>query len=349
MQTLEKSAKEWANFLPAIAPFFVLLVGMWLIQQVNITDIKILPPDFKTEKIAGNEGLARYWVALSLLIFVVVSVGASAFAANAVWKTAKDKTRRWGFAVTISGLIVLSLIVVGVMEPSPFYEYLGSGVFDNTLKKYPGTPNTLRTLERFIDIGNVVGILAAAFLAAAVCVLVPDKSKTLTAANPDDQEASSDNQKAIDDAAVEIAQQIHLLKNLLGAATLVLLTGLIHMKAWREWPLAYWLDAVQPSAVAFSNLVNATITFQAGHFVCILAAIFLPIAFRLRTESIHLAILEHGELVTKVHETWLSNKGLTLSTSEIVQRAIAIASPFLVPTATEATVLLKPLLENMFG
>ena len=333
---------KWMIFLPAIAPFLVLLAGMSLIDQVNLTDILITPPEFDAKAIAGKEGLSRYWVALSLLILVVVSVGASAFAANAVWKTTADTSRRWGFACTILSLILLSYIVVNVTETGYFYEYLGVGLFENTLGIYSETPNTLSTLKLFIDIGNLAGLLGAAFLAAAVCVLVPDKSRALASVDSVDQ-------ATIDDAATQIARQIRLLKRLLGAATLVLLSGLIHMKAWREWPLAYWSDTDQNSAGAFGDLVDATITFQAGHFVCILAAVFLPIAFRLKSESIRLAILAHGEPVSTVHETWLSNKGLTLSTSEIMQRAIAIASPFLIPAATESPALLKSFLDLISG
>jgi hypothetical protein len=330
----------WADFLPAVAPFVVFLGGLWLIQQVNAIGIPIPPPDFKAGDIAGREGLARYWVALSLLILVVVGIGASVFAAVTAWEAATDRPRRWRFAATVIGLIILSVVVVKVLAPGYFYEYLGSGLFAGTLKKYPGTPNALTTLELFIDIGNAVGLLAAASLAAAVCVLVPDKARAIGANAVKDQ-------RAIDAATVEIAKHIRLLKHLLGAATLVLLAALVHMKAWREWPLAFWMNPKDASAVAFGNLVSATITYQAGHFVCILAAIFLPVAFRLKGEGIRLSVLEHGERVSGAHETWLSNKGLSLSTSEIVQRAIAIVAPFLVPAAAEAVALLKPVLEKM--
>ena len=149
------------------------------------------------------------------------------------------------------------------------------------------------------------------------------------------------DQSDIDAAAVQIANQIRILKQLLVAASLVMLAGLIHMKAWREWPLAFWVNDKAESAVAFSKIVDASITFQAGHFLFILAAIFLPISYRLRTAALHLAVLEHGPVVGSAHETWLGNKGLSLSTKEIIQRAITIASPFLVPAAAESVVLVQ--------
>ncbi|MBT5940397.1 MAG: hypothetical protein HN731_19955 [Rhodospirillaceae bacterium] len=330
----------WGNFLPVLAPVLVLVVGFGLMSWVNVSGLPIDAPksEFKSATIIGQESVARYWTGLTLLLMVVVSIGAGLYAMVFAWNASSDESSRGRFIVTLGLLIAVVLFAIFGLDDTSFYEYLSLKVFSGTLGAYPGEPNRLLMLDHIIDLGNTVPPIAAAILATAVCTLVPDKANALKL-------DASGNQQARDEAAAQIALQIVLLKRYLGAASLVLLIGLTHMKAWRDWPLAFWPNATDKSAIAFQQLVDASISYQAVHFVCILAAIFLPIAYRLKTQSMRLAVLEHGEQIGSSHATWLSNKGLSLNTAEITQRAIAIISPFLVPAAGPAVEILKKIPE----
>jgi hypothetical protein len=284
-------------------------------------DIPIAIPEWQPAAVAGAEATARLWAATTLLVLSVVAIGAVLVAASIMYR----HLERGALGIVIAAIVAaVAIVALEISGPSPLYRDLGEGVFAKTIGSYPKAGIGLEAVDIMIRWANLFGTAAAAFLAVAVSALVPGpvpdlSGKTLVEAR-----------EAIDAAVRKLATKVRDMKYLLLSAAFVLFAAIVHMKAWRDWPLAFFPEKDAGGRKAYEALAGATVTYDAFHFVLILAAIFLPVAYWLRGAGHAIAALDPTiGRDSAAQERWLSANGIALPVGEQVQRVIAIVSPFL--------------------
>ena len=316
---VKKSAMVW----PILPPFIMLAAGFILFPGIMYPGSLTAAPKWEAASILAAESSSRYWTATTLLILAAVCAAAIILSSMVIWRRLGKEEGCKGF-VCVGLVAIAALIIVSTLQSTEMYFYLGKDVFDKTIGSFPASGVGLKTLDNMINFGNVISIVAAAFITVAVAALTPVPL-------PKKGKDESKNRAATDDAIRGLSERVRNLKYLLFAAAIVLFAGLVFMKAWREWPLAYWGTSTSDNnGDTFKGLVTATINFQASHFSLVLAAIFLPMALWLREAGRSLA--ESDSAIGNdpaAQERWLSSKGVSLALSEQAQRLFAIVSPFL--------------------
>ena len=272
--------------------------------------------------------MSRYLVGISFILLVCVSFGVFLFAVVSVFR--RENWIRFCCYMLISSFLfcVSYFFVVEIKElvigDSEFIDLMGI-VFKKTVDVYP--EKYLPLLKCFNRISYILPIFACSFLFSAYCTLVPNRAR-IVHLNPEKLDRAER-----EEAILEICVRIKWTRYYLAAAALLLVSGLMYMNAWRKWPLAYW-ETSNSDMIQFALVAKSTLIFQSGHFTLIIFSIFLPVAFSLRKRAGRLADLEPREFevtVTSQRRKWMQERGLTLSNVQIVQQAIAILSPFLVP------------------
>ena len=333
MPDLRKFIKEFKGyspiFWPTLAPIIVLLFGWWIFLELSSVNLETFAPEYTPRKIAGKEAMSRYLVAVSFIFLVCVSLGVFLFAVVSVFR--RETCVRFCCYMLVSFLLFfISLVFVvkiqeHVIGEHNFIDLLGRTVFEKTINVYP--KKYLQLLGCLNGAGYIFPIFACSFLFSAYCTLVPDRARVVRL-NPQKFDRAER-----EEAILEICVRIKWIRYYLAAAALLLVSGLMYMNAWRKWPLAYWETSIN-DMIQFALVAKSTLIFQSGHFTLIIFSIFLPVAFSLRKLAGRLADLEPREFevtVTSQRRKWMQERGLTLSNVQIVQQAIAILSPFLVP------------------
>lgn len=301
------------------APFAVAAVGSYLMPWFLWPDISIKVPTWQAANIAGPEASARLWVATTFLVLIVAAIGAMIAVAALMLRHFERPALGIGIATAVA---LAAMLGVGVFGAFDLVEHLG-GVFEATVGRYPTPESGLAFLRRMILVGNIAGITAAAFIAVAVAALVPPVLPDIAGNTPEEV------RKSIDAVASELASKVRAMKYLIIAAAMVLLAAVVHMKAWRDWPLAFFSEK-DPAYKSYEALAGATVTYDAFYFVLILAAMFLPMSWWLRNTGSQLAALDPavgGDPAAQ--QRWLTANGITLTFGEQAQRFITIVSPFL--------------------
>lgn len=325
--TLPAIGSTW----PAFIPVAIVAAGFWLIAQIARGDLLIEHPIWNPTEIVGKEAAARYWVATSLLL-LIAAAGVAVATAVGIGLRNLDWRKCCG-RLAIIALLMTAIYVLIYHLDGPFdlacnhlYDCLGSGLFESTIGIYPSHAADLSLIETIVNAGNVAGIVASAFVAVAVATLIPDASPALVG-NSGFADASE-----IDKAAAKLARKVRDLKYLLFAAAAVLFAGVVQMKAWRDWPLAFFPSPDTP----YTALADASVNFQAFHSVLILAAIFVPTAIRLHFAADELSKREPsvGKNPTE-REKWMVEHGIAIPYREQGGRIFALITPFLASPLVE--------------
>lgn len=315
-----------AALLPLAAPLAITVIGFSLFQHLNNANIPIALPASWAPDYVPREAAARYWVGTTFIILLAACLGTACYCAYGIKRYVSATGDVGVLFVTVVLAAAVALVVTGGGDP--LYLDLGKGVFAATLFGYFAQVHLSQSLlPNIIIVSNLAAIGAATLVAVAVSILVP-------APPPEGASGAPPAKTRIDAAADALAAQNAELKYLLFCAAAVLLLGLALMKAWGEWPLAFF-DRSSAEAAAFRGLVSAVIGFQATLFVLILAAIFVPAWLRLHKAARALGELEllrirqAGSGGIAMRERWLGEKGLVPSLGELCQRVFAIVSPYL--------------------
>lgn len=266
-------------------------------------------------------------VSSALLLFVASALGAIAVALVTIYRQHGD-LKEAGKAFGIAVVLTAFMLILAKCSPS-----------DAKLLAQLGLPDRkVDFLASVIMFANIFAAMAGVTVVVAVAYLAPGPTPRLSTEMTD-----VDKRRVIDEAGQDLAVRVRYLKYLLAVGAAVLFTGLVLMKAWRDWAVNNFADTQKVSDSKI--LTEATLNYDALFFTIILAAIFLPMMLWLRSAGTDLAKVDPALAKdSAAQDRWLLAHGIKLSINETAQRAIAIASPFL---AAPAVTGLKKLLEFM--
>lgn len=301
-----------------------------------LVDMPILPAKWaiSSSSVVKDELVARSLVASTFVLFLFVCAGAACVAAFVIWSELKNSFRWAGLLLAFgAGLVAFRF---GFQSDISLVNYLGQDVFQKTVGQFPVADAGVATLKRAIFIDNVVVTFTSALITVATASLSPRFMHELL----NRAEVLSDSE--ILQAVLTLARKVRNLKYLLFAAATMVFVGLLHTKAWVEWPLAYFpvinVDPnsgpiYDPTKADYQAVATAIVNFQAILFVLILAAVFLPTAIWLRGAGLSLAAKKVGRSDSEAGNRWLLSEGVLLTAPESAVRFFAIISPFMAPGA----------------
>lgn len=123
------------------------------------------------------------------------------------------------------------------------------------------------------------------------------------------------------------ASQMKRLKEVLTAASAILVSGILHMGAWLRWPAALVTDKAAQDAVLGTAL--AITLFWGVTFTLMLVATYLPAALVLARRAEALLLGRPSEVAKPEPEQWLKDHGLFLSLQDHFPQFSLILAPLL--------------------
>lgn len=123
------------------------------------------------------------------------------------------------------------------------------------------------------------------------------------------------------------ALQMKRLKEVLTAASAILVSGILHMGAWLRWPAALVGDKAAQDAVLGAAL--AITLFWGVTFTLMLVATYLPAALVLARQAEALLLGRPSEAAEPEPEQWLKDHGLFLSLQDHFPQFSLILAPLL--------------------
>jgi len=275
-----------------------------------------------------------YVFAASLLALLVTCAAAIMASVLIVQQESDTPSRlRWRFlAIPALFSSIIFLVFTSHLQVESMITFLGADVFKLTVVEHWEAMEFPRTLSKWIDMANALGISGAVFIAICVCAIAPKVPPKMADDAKHDEAAIVSFKNDVERAADDLEARTRWLKYLLFSASAILISAVANMEAWRGWPTGI-LKAVNPiTAEAYELLAKATIYYHAFMFVLILIAIFLPMAIWMqRNARILSESAKAGGLATmKTPAMWRQENGLSLSFSESFQRILAVLSPILI-------------------
>jgi hypothetical protein len=135
------------------------------------------------------------------------------------------------------------------------------------------------------------------------------------------------------------ASQMKRLKDVLTAASAILVSGILHMGAWLRWPAALVADKAGQEAVLGTAL--AITLFWGVTFTLMLVATYLPAALVLAKQAEALLLDGPSETADPEPEQWLKDHGLFLSLQDHFPQFGLILAPLL--ASPLSSLLISPL------
>jgi hypothetical protein len=129
------------------------------------------------------------------------------------------------------------------------------------------------------------------------------------------------------------------LKDVLTAASAILVSGILHMGAWLRWPAALVADKAGQEAVLGTAL--AITLFWGVTFTLMLVATYLPAALVLAKQAEALLLDGPSETADPEPEQWLKDHGLFLSLQDHFPQFGLILAPLL--ASPLSSLLISPL------
>ncbi|NGZ97942.1 MAG: hypothetical protein CV089_17775 [Nitrospira sp. WS110] len=135
------------------------------------------------------------------------------------------------------------------------------------------------------------------------------------------------------------ALQMKRLKEVLTAASAILVSGILHMGAWLRWPAALVVDKAGQEAVLGTAL--AITLYWGVTFTLMLVATYLPAALFLARRAEALLLDRPSETTEQEPDQWLKDHGLFLSLQDHFPQFGLILAPLL--ASPLSSLLLAPL------
>jgi hypothetical protein len=292
---------------PALLPLFAVWAGTAMFQLFLDPTYSERLGQFNIEKMAAVQA-ARFWVAGSLFLFTIVCLGALATTVYVGLRLGPRVRRSYWIA---GGVITVTALITSQDRCSPMYLCLSPEVFQRT-----STHADQGLLLGISFGGTTIAIVVGAMLAVAVAAL----GRRLPA------------HRSLAGRARLLAERIRMLQLLLVAASAVLFAGVMHAKAWHDWPTPY---LAAPAKSLYADLASATIGFQALHFAIILAAMFLPTAFVLSSRATQLAALGVADGSPASEGQRTDVHGLAFSIKDWATTSLGLIAPLLAPPVAE--------------
>ncbi len=333
-------------FWPLGASYFAIVFGWMILLIIAPRLVEIdSPRDIEVGLVLPKEALARHKVGISFVLFVSISIAAGVFAASRAWLGTRAMHR--GRLATM--WILFTFVTCGTLEYADFlfglnrhYTFLdifgktstgSENVFQATIGRhfepihpYPAfLGNILEIVSTFNSLAYYFAILTVTIICCATCTLVPYKAYVVL------RKPALQKRLHLDAAARQIETQFRLLRHYLFATAIVLFVALVYMNASRHWPVAFFDSNDNRAAEMVAGIARGTVFFQAGHFVLVIVAAFVPIALRLKSAAERISQCGVRNRDWQRRKLWLSERGLVSTKVDIFQQAFAVSSPFIVP------------------
>ncbi len=319
--------------LPVLGPLAIIALGLLVFKITNGPfDVGLAAADgllgnFENWNLTAAERRARLVWQTSVLILIVISVGAILIAIWSIERSLQAQRRSWFYALLVVAALIASvavsrndasfdLTVAGILTPtiglaldSP--EAAGKGLCDLFAGSF-----TLCDFRSSRSITNSFSFSATLATAFAIAALLLGIGRRHAGATPDRTAA-----------AETLIQAIHRLRVLLYVAAAVLMAVVLSMGAWLQWPAA--LAAAPAVKERLIDVASGIGLYWGTTFTLMLAAAYLPAAFHL--DSLRrrtLAAPESGGQPTEAPGRGLRGRSGDLVFGQ-VPRLLAILSPML--------------------
>ncbi len=311
----------WKSYWPILPPVLVSAVELVALHNLTLGDWGADPHPALAAGASATAG--SLWLATTTALFVLSFALAVATCVLVLRDSAAGRAWKSHIAV-FALLIVLFPIAVKVLGGfKPTESYLGEGAFLGTVGPvwahgdWCGVARILASPERpecglnelsVLVTGTTVLAFVAVFLAAiAVASLAAYLRSEATISS--------------------LARCMASMKALLLAASFVLVSGILFVKAWTELPLAIAADAKDGNAAFIAQFKSVALSFQlfqAVWYVALIAALFVPMGLALTFRARRLAQQDVGDVAV---DKWLDERGLSLSIFERLQSFAAVLAP----------------------
>jgi hypothetical protein len=337
-----RKIRQWGRTiviaLPGIIPLAVYAVSEWLLIKATLFDFNIglrfdVAHDYKhffDGSIAGKEAGARYFVATSLLVFLIT--GAAAFVV-VIWLMRQNFVRlsrsasynKSGFAKAVGCIAVLFIVTVIVawVDKARLYEYVGRGVFPQLLDLYfRGRPqlgfDPSHVMSDLLTWTSTLAIITGVAIAVCGGTFLAGISVNSVGGKP-----------TYDEVKAYFADRVARLKILLVAASACFVAGILHFKAWQAWPLSLMRsDSIVEKQ--YSALIDGLANYQGTRFALVLLSILFCAQLGLRVGAKHL-LAGYTETPAKL----FTDSGLSFDIPETMKSTLTILAPLLVGPLVE--------------
>lgn len=235
-----------------------------------------------------EEARGRYtWLAMALLSLVALVYGGFA-GCQIIWqshfRSRLPLIMSLGTALLGAGILGL---VYQVQSQAAMYRLIFGFTFTTFSHSGSFDPEFLSSVKIILLMLNTLAVIVPAIiiLAANSTLAIPKKEwqPTLKA----------------------IATQMHQLRNTLNIGSIALVTGILHMHAWLQWPTALMQDPSQQSAVSCAAL--AITVFWGTSYTLMLMGTYGPAATKLSAQAQHMLKQEHQKGQSKTRKPGSKN------------------------------------------
>ena len=319
--------------LPVLGPLAIIALGLLVFKITNgpfdvglSADGGLLGADNRWDLTAAERRARLAWET-SVLILLVVSVGAILISIWSIERSLRARQRGWFYALLVIAALVASLAVsrndasfdltvAGILTPT-----IGQAL-DSPAAAGKGACDLLRGSFTLCDFRSSRSITNSFSFSATLATAFAIAALLLGAGRPTDGEER--NRAA---AAEALVQAIHRLRVLLYVAAAVLIAVVLSMGAWLQWPAALaGAPAVKDRLI---NIASGIGLYWGTTFSLMLAAAYLPAAFHLDSLRRRTLVAPHPGAAP----AGAAGPGLRTRSGDLVfgqvPRLLAILSPML--------------------
>lgn len=301
-----------------IGPMIVAAISLGVFDTVN-TDPLMAGLVTKPMSIGANlqaaEWQARFFWESTVVLLVVGSIAAIVFSLFVVHHFLETPTRHWVYGL-MAGLSVLAILSITQSDVS--LKYTRAAILEPTIGTFAKSAGTLFSLQMFeysrMVTNSFVGVATLIFSFAMMACT------TISSFPP--------NSTQIDDRKIDRhSSQMRALSGLLYVGTFVLISLVLSMVAWLQWPAAL-LDSPDEQARVTKIAIGLGV-FWGTTFTLMLAAAYLPAALFMQAQAFALAEQFPGGGTPAKKYEWIEDQGLSLSLTAQFSRVAAIVGPLI--------------------
>lgn len=257
-----------------------------------------------------DEAQGRYaWLAMALLNLVGFTYGAIA-GCRIIWHS--HFRQRLPLLLSI-GTILLGIGIIGLFYQGQSHSSMYRLVFGFTFTTFSQSglfePQLLSHIKIILIALNTLAVIVPTIivLAASSALIIP----------------RDDSQPTLD----SVTTHMHQLRNTLNIGSIALVTGILHMHAWLQWPAALMQDPTLQSALSGTAL--AITMFWGTSFTLMLMGTYGPAAATLSTQARHLLKQEQQKGTIPDSQTWLKEHDLSITLGEQLPQIGIMLAPVL--------------------
>ena len=301
-----------------IGPMIVAAIAFGVFLSVNTNPLGKLVevPTPIGEKLQATEWQARFLWESTVVLLVVGSIAAIVFSLFIIHHFLETPTRRrvYGFMAGLSALAIF----ISLTRPDVSLDYTRVAILEPTIGILANSKGTIFSLQMF----EISRMITNSLVSVATLIFSFAMMACTTISSIPPSSTQTDDRKI--DRHVD---QLKAMSDLLYVGTFVLISLVLSMVAWLQWPAAL-LDSPDEQARVTKIAVGLGV-FWGMTFTLMLAAAYLPAALFMRVQAFSLAEQFSGGGTPAKKDEWIEDHGLKLSLTAQVSRVVAIAGPLI--------------------